>query len=167
MKHGVGQGTLNIGWMQRISAGCSRCRSIILACFLMFLIFFRLLPPCIYCCRPAVWAMWLSAAWVQYTRPAGPMERRLTTNQEIAGSTPASVISSSSIGTLFFIFLCAAFGNVDLSYRTLTGLWRTDYAMTQPGMGFTECTSGYYSYTMLPSTEYTIPLPAHLSSSCP
>ena len=95
------------------------------------------------------------------------MERRLTTNQEIAGSTPASVISSSSIGTLFFIFLCAAFGNVDLSYRTLTGLWRTDYAMTQPGMGFTECTSGYYSYTMLPSTEYTIPLPAHLSSSCP
>ncbi|KAJ5707629.1 hypothetical protein N7488_007430 [Penicillium malachiteum] len=25
------------------------------------------------------------------TRPAGPMARRLTTNQEIAGSTPASV----------------------------------------------------------------------------
>ena len=25
--------------------------------------------------------------------PAGPMARRLTTNQEIAGSTPASVIS--------------------------------------------------------------------------
>ena len=28
---------------------------------------------------------------MQYTRPAGPMVRRLTTNQEIAGSTPASV----------------------------------------------------------------------------
>ena len=27
------------------------------------------------------------------TRPAGPMARRLTTNQEIAGSIPASVIS--------------------------------------------------------------------------
>ena len=34
MAHGVGQGTLDIGWMQRIRAGCSR-RSIILACFLM------------------------------------------------------------------------------------------------------------------------------------
>ena len=31
------------------------------------------------------------------TRPAGPMARRLTTNQEIAGSTPASV-------NLFFFF---------------------------------------------------------------
>ncbi|KAJ5757348.1 uncharacterized protein N7511_006042 [Penicillium nucicola] len=28
---------------------------------------------------------------VHSTRPAGPMARRLTTNQEIAGSTPASV----------------------------------------------------------------------------
>ena len=58
------------------------------------------------------------------------MARRLTTNQEIAGSTPASVISSSSIGTffaLFFflslsLFLCAAFGNVDLSYQ-LNRIW--------------------------------------------
>ena len=30
-------------------------------------------------------------------RPAGPMARRLTTNQEIAGSTPASVIFSLSL----------------------------------------------------------------------
>ncbi|EYE96735.1 uncharacterized protein EURHEDRAFT_336934 [Aspergillus ruber CBS 135680] len=37
------------------------------------------------------------------TRPAGPMVRRLTTNQEIAGSTPASVIF------LFYLFFVLFF----------------------------------------------------------
>ena len=52
-----------------------------------------------------IWSMMSKMARITNNWPAGPMVRRLTTNQEIAGSTPASVILfflSFYIG-LFFI----------------------------------------------------------------
>ena len=44
--------------------------------------------------------------WAQFSitaRPAGPMARRLTTNQEIAGSIPASVISFLLLRSAIYI----------------------------------------------------------------
>ena len=52
----------------------------------------------------SLWAVW-QALLSSITRSAGPMARRLTTNQEIAGSIPASIKMVSSLRKYLFCWI--------------------------------------------------------------
>ncbi|PLB34995.1 uncharacterized protein BDW47DRAFT_111220 [Aspergillus candidus] len=64
----------------------------------------NLTPPHTYPHEPVLNSISNSAIHTQQSRPAGPMARRLTTNQEIAGSTPASVSSFCIFSYMNFVY---------------------------------------------------------------
>ena len=62
-----------------------------------------------------IWSIMSKMAATINNRPAGPMVRRLTTNQEIAGSTPASVI--------LFFFFCRFILDIFFYIKTVLIYW--------------------------------------------